>query len=174
MWKTEFSTAATPIGCEAVSFSDRGVNGSVVAYGGIIAAELVLVRDRQEPALGNSDCRQHHCISDHVDTASSAFECRRCGALMEDTQHIVSGGNVADFKAAVGFRGIEVGRIQHYDDGAHGRVYVTEDAHDAGAGEKHAARCTWRIETNIEQLAVVGRKGVVKNGVGVRKIDGRS
>src|ERR1700733_7958414 len=90
---------------------------------------------------------------------------------MENRQLIVAGGAVVDLKRSVAGGGGEVGGGQYYDHGAHGGVDIAEDPDDAFAGEADGLGGAGSVEAQVEDLAVVARKGVVEDGVVVGEID---
>ena len=73
---------------------------------------------------------------------------------MEKPQRIFTGRNVVELEIPVLLRGLKVRSVEHYDHGAHVRVDVTENPHDAGPGEAERA---WRFPADTARHRTVDR-----------------
>src|SRR6185369_13180088 len=93
-------------------------------------------------------------------------------ALLKDVEIVLPGRHIGDGELAASRGGRVPGSRQHRDDGAHGGVNIAEDADDAGELEGLRFVAAGLVEAGVEGLAAEVRKGVVKDGVEVRKIDG--
>src|SRR5450759_3066807 len=94
---------------------------------------------------------------------------------MPDLHGVRTVGNVSNSIRSVRLRDGEVRSRDGDDEGFHLRVHFAEQSRDALLLERVALRLPLRPRSEIELVrAGVGRKDVVKNGVGIEEIDGRS
>ena len=106
----------------------------------------------------------------YVDGTDQCCQSLLGGSLVEDVQAIGAGRHVRDFDGSHLIRYRKIRRSKHDDDGAHGGMNVTENADDAFAPKRDGPASTGRVETDVEDLAVVVGEGVVENRVVIGKV----
>src|SRR5262249_696969 len=147
------------------------ISSAFIGFAAIGPPVFVRMRNGKVAALGNRQRRKRNLLGTGNGHAPSEFIERGLRrAFVKHVQRMGTGSDVLDLKRAVFLRRIEIGRPQHDDYSAHSRVDVTKHAHYAGPGESHTPRTSGRIQTQVEELSVVIREGVVKDGVEIREI----
>src|SRR5689334_10268054 len=168
MWKTGFATAEKQ-NFASTSFTNRGIYSAIIGSVGIVVPVLVAVWDDDIPALGNTNRGERDAAIRNRDASCERVQRPLGGALVKKMQSILAGGHAIELEISVLLGGVEVRTVEHDDHGAHGRVNVTENPDDARPGKANAARSPRRIQPDVEQLASIVGKCVMKDGIEVGK-----
>src|SRR5262249_10827064 len=155
------------------SFACPRINTPVVRIL-IFVAVFVHVGNHKITAFRNRNHRNGYRFSPYSGLAAQSVKRLHSCTLMKDSQAVFPRWDILDLERSIPLRSIEVWSRQHVDDGAHRCMNVTKDPHDSCLGEIYTPRLARRIEPYIERLAVVVRKGVMKDRIEVRKVHGRA
>jgi len=131
---------------------------------------LIEVRRRDVSGLRNGNQRQRQAALRHAEDALQKMQIVGQRALVKNVQLVLSGRDPVDAELARFRRHSVPRRVHNGDDGAHQRVDLAEDPHDAGAPEGDAAGGSRSVQRQIERLAREVGKRVVKEGIEVGKI----
>src|SRR5579862_2459883 len=121
-----------------------------------------MVRNYDVSALRDPDGRQRDASFSHRDAAGKGIERRLRGALMEKVQIVFAVWDIVELETTALLGHFEVGSLQHHDHGAHVRMDVAKNSHDAGLGELLPPRLSRRVQSDIEYFPVVVGKRVVE------------
>src|SRR5689334_22077008 len=104
-----------------------GISRVFAGAGRIVFAVLVFVWDREIPRFGDFDFGNLNRALAHGDAPREFPQRRFRSSFVEHVQFIITRGSV-DAKGSILAGGIEVRRVEYYDDGAHGRMDIAKHA----------------------------------------------